>query len=159
MADVENIEIRLFSDNDLCDFTDMFCTYFRNDFMIEISDNQVKELCSEIAEKSISGIIMLDILLHDEKMIGFVCYQIDSSYSDWCEREGWGLIREIYVKQTKRGRGFGLRLVTHAEKILYSKGVEHIYLTSDEAGSFWSSCGYNKTGKVSYINHDPIYEK
>lgn len=156
---LENIEIRPYNNNDLCDFIEMFCTYFRSDFKFEISDHEAKELCTEIAEKSISGAIQLDMLLVDKEMLGFICYQIDSPNSDWCEREGWGLIREIYINQTMRGRGLGLKLVTHAEKILYEKGVEHIYLTSDEAGSFWSSCGYKKTGKVSSINHDPIYEK
>lgn len=155
----ENAEIRSFCNNDLCDFTEMFCTYFRNDFKIEISDNKVEKLCSEIAESSISGIIPLDILLLDGKMVGFVCYQIDTPHSDWCEREGWGFIREIYVNQALRGNGLGTKLVTHAEKILYTKEVEHIYLTSDESGGFWNSCGYMNTGKVSDINHDPIYEK
>lgn len=155
----ENVEIRSFCINDLCDFTEMFCTYFRNDFKIEISDNKVEESCSEIAKNSVSGVIPLDMLLIDGKIVGFISYQIDTPYSDWCEREGWGFIREIYVNQTLRGKGLGQRLVTHAEKILYNNGVDHIYLTSDEAGKFWGSCEYKKTGKVSDINHDPIYEK
>jgi len=45
--------------------------------------------------------------LLDDKIIGFVNYQIDTLDSDWCEREGWGFIREIYVDKTLRGKGLG----------------------------------------------------
>lgn len=155
----ENTVIRSFCNNDLQNFIEMFCSYFRNDFKIEISDKKAEEICAKIVESSISGVVPLDLLLLDGKTVGFICYQIDTPHSDWCEREGWGFIREIYVNQTLRGKGLGLKLVTHAEKILYANGAEHIYLTSDESESFWYSCGYKKTGKVSEYNHDPIYEK
>jgi len=157
--EILKIEIRPFIYNDLNDFIEMFCAYFRSDFKYEISDHEAEELCSEIAKQSLFGIIKLDLLIIDEKISGFICYQIDTHKSDWCEREGWGLIREIYIKHTLRGKGLGLKLVSHAEKNLYNKGVERIYLTSNEASGFWSSCGYKKTGKVSSINHEPIYEK
>ncbi len=156
---VGNIEIRSFCNNDFYAFTEMFSTYFRSDFNFEIIDNKVEKLCSKIAESLTSGITLLDMLLLDGKMVGFVSYQIDTPHSDWCEREGWGFIREIYVDQTLRGKGLGQRLVTHVEKNLYAKGIEHIYLTSDEGGEFWNSCGYKETGEVSDINHDPIYQK
>lgn len=155
----EKIEIRSFSSGDLNSFTEMFCTYFRNDFKFAISDDKAEIICSKIAESSISGVVPLDLLLLDEKIVGFVCYQIDTPHSDWCEREGWGFIREIYVNQTLRGKGFGTKLITHAEKVLYDNDVEHIYLTSDGSENFWNSCGYKKTGKVSEHNHNPIYEK
>ena len=156
---VKNVKIRRFCINDLYDFKNMFCNYFRKDFKIQIPDNKVDEICLKISENSNSEITPLDLLLIDEKIVGFISYQIDSPNSDWCEREGWGFIREIYVNPTLRGNHLGSRLVTHAEKTLYSNGAEHIYLTSDEAGIFWLSCGYIKTDKVSDINHDPIYEK
>jgi len=155
----ENIEIRSFYNDDLGVFTDMFGDYFRNDFKFEISNNKLEKLCSEIAESAISGITSLDMLLLDGKTAGFICYQIDTPNSDWCEREGWGFIREVYVNKNLRGKGLGLRLVAHAEKVLYTKGAAHIYLTSDESGGFWNSCGFKETGRVSEINHDPIYEK
>jgi ribosomal protein S18 acetylase RimI-like enzyme len=155
----KSIEIRSFCNNDLCDFTEMFCAYLGNDFNMAISDDKAVKICSKIAETSVSGVTPLDMLLLDGKISGFVCYQVDTPHSDWCEREGWGFIREIYVNQAFRGKGLGLKLVAHAEKILYAKGVEHIYLTSDESEKFWDLCGYKKTGKVSDINHDPIYEK
>ncbi len=156
---LERFEIRPFYSNDMCDFREMFCTYFRNDLKLEIADNEVEPVCTKIADSMISGIISLDILRVDGKSVGFICYQIDKPDSDWCERDGWGNIREIYINCCMRRKGFGAILVAHAEKILYGKGVEHIYLTSDAADEFWDSCGYKKTGKVCDINLSTIYEK
>lgn len=156
---IENIEIRPFCKKDLCDFKEMFCTYFRDDFKIEIEDNKAEALCLGMADSSMSGITSLDMLLDSGKLAGFIYYQIDNPKSNWCEREGWGFIREVYINRSLRGKGLGAKLAAHAEKVLYAKGAEDIYLTSDEAGEFWSLCGYKETGKVSGINHDPIYEK
>lgn len=158
----ENIDIRPFGSNDLAAFTEMFCIYFRNDLNIEITDNEAEKVCSKIARYSISGIISLDVLFYDRKMAGFIIYQIDTPSSDWCKREGWGFIREIHVNQDLRKKGLASLLVIRAEKILYNKGVKHIYLTSDTtsmAQKFWISCGYKKTGKICEVNHCPIYEK
>ena len=156
---IENVKIRPFCNHDMCDFKEMLCTYFRNDFNMEITDNKAEALCLEIADSSISEITPLDMILVDEELVGFICYQIDNPNSDWCEREGWGFIRELYINRSMRGKGLGAKIVAHAERVLYAKGVEHIYLTSDEADAFWNLCGYKKTGIVSEINHDPIYEK
>jgi len=58
---LENTEIRPYCNDDLHGFTYIFTSYFRNDFKITISDEKVKNLCSRIAQSSISGITPLDI--------------------------------------------------------------------------------------------------
>ena len=156
---LEKIEIRQLCQNDINDFTEMFRTYFRNDLKIEITDEKLEKICNEIANYSLLEITPLDLLTINDQVAGFVIYQIDSKESNWCEREGWGFIREIYIHHSMRGKGFGSQLVVHAEKALYEKGAKHIYLTSDEAGAFWGLCGYKATGSLSNTNHDPIYEK
>lgn len=156
---IENVKIRPFSNDDLNNFKTMVSLYFRNDFKIEISDKGLDKMCNEISNNSILGISPLDMLIVNEKVSGFICYQIDSPNSDWCEREGWGFIRELFVYNNIRGTNLGQALVNHAEDVLYSKGVKNIYLTSDEGEKFWLSCGYIKTDKVSSINKDSIYEK
>jgi N-acetylglutamate synthase-like GNAT family acetyltransferase len=60
---------------------------------------------------------------------------------------------------SERNEGLGKTLVAHTEQVLYGNSVEHIYLTSDEAGGFWNLCGYVNSDKVSNLNHIPIYEK
>jgi GNAT superfamily N-acetyltransferase len=156
---LENVNIRPFCSHDLSDFKGMFCTYFRSDVKINISDQELESVCHEIADRSLSCSIYVDVLLVDEKSVGFVIYQIDNPKSDWCEREGWGFIREIYIHGSFRGNGLGAQLVAHTETALYEKGAEHIYLTCDEAAGFWNLRGYRNSGHESTINHIPIYEK
>jgi N-acetylglutamate synthase-like GNAT family acetyltransferase len=155
----EGIEIRPFNSNDMNYFKEMFRTYFRNDLKINITDNELETVTHVISASLTSNITSLDMLLFDGELIGFINYQIDHNTSDWCERESWGFIREFYITNNMRRKGFGTKLVAHTEKVLYEKGAEHIYLTTDESDEFWSSCGYKKSGKVSDINHSIIYEK
>ncbi|SHO54019.1 GNAT family N-acetyltransferase [Anaerocolumna xylanovorans] len=156
---MENIEIRSFNNGYMQYFIKMFTKYFRNDFKIEITEKEICKACTEIGEFSISGTSTLDLLFLNEEPVGFIFFQIDTPQSNWCEREGWGFIREIYIDPVFRKSGLGARLISHAEKNLYSNGVRNIYLTSDSNETFWDSLGYKKTDEVSTINHDPIYEK
>lgn len=156
---MNKIHIRSYKPDDLKDFTSMFSTYFRDDFKFDISDAKVNTLCGDITRDVQSGILYLDLLIVDGESAGFANYQIDSSKSDWCEKEGWGFIREVYIHKKYRGRKFGNELVNYIEERLHEKGVDKIYLTSDETGKFWSDCGYKETGETSRINKDPIFEK
>lgn len=154
-----NVVISPICDNERSCFRDMFATYFREDLKIDISDDQADEICSDIIHKALEGVTSLDIMSVDGEAAGFIFYQIDSPDSDWCERPGWGFIREIFIKYKLRGMGLGSDFVTHTEQKLYHKGAERIYLTSDESGTFWTICGYVQSEDVSRINHCPIYEK
>lgn len=140
-------------------FIKMFTKYFRDDFKIEITEEEIFKECSRMAEFSISEVSTLDLLFIEEEPVGFIYFQIDTPQSNWCEREGWGFIREIYIEPILRKSGFGARLISHAEERLYSRGAKNIYLTSDNNNTFWKSLGYNNTDEVSTINHDLIYEK
>lgn len=156
---LKKVEIYPYRNIDKADFIRMFCTYFRTDFKYDISDKKSEELCNNIANSVMAGVTALDMLAVNGELVGFISYQIDSQKSDWCEREGWGFIREVYISYIMRRKGIGSILVDHAEMVLYDKGTKHIYLTSDEAGEFWRSCGYTETQSLSTINHDTIYEK
>ncbi len=156
---MKNIEIRPFHNGDIQAFIKMFTKYFRDDFKIEITEKAICKECNAIGESSIAKISSLDLLFLDEEPVGFIYYQIDTSQSNWCEREDWGFIREIYIEPDFRKSGLGTKLILHAEENLYSNGTRNLYLTSDNNDTFWKSLGYNKTDKISTINHDPIYEK
>lgn len=95
----------------------------------------------------------------EEKVAGFINYQIDTKESDWCEKEGWGLIREIAIGKNMRKNGLGKRLVLSTEKKLKKLGAKNIYLTSDEAKDFWLNCEYLDSGEYSKVNGDNIYIK
>jgi len=153
-----NITIKQYTVNDLETLTEMFKTYFRDDFEMKISDEGAKKMCRQISDDILNGIVDLDLLKHDDKTIGFINYQIDSKRSDWCEREGWGFIRELYIKKNHRGKKFASALVKHAIDTFKEAGVKDIYLTSDDMKEFWLSCGFQATDKISNLNKDPIFE-
>ncbi len=156
---VQNKEIRPYSCNDFASFTEMFGSYSRDDFKIELTDQQCTKVCTRIIDSAMAGISALDLLYVNHKAVGFIWFQIDSPSSDWNERESWGFIRELYIDASLRRSNLGKTLVEHAEAVLQAKAINSIYLTSDEAELFWIASGYYKTDQISTINHDPIYEK
>ena len=156
---VQNKEIHSYSNNEFASFTEMFGSYSRDDFKIELTDQQCTKVCTRIIDSASAGISALDLLFVDHRAVGFIWFQIDSPSSDWNEREGCGFIREVYIDASLRRSSLGKTLVEHAEAMLQANNVPSIYLTSDESELFWVACGYRKTDLTSTINHDPIYEK
>lgn len=154
-----NEEIESFEESDYESFVNMFNSYFLDDFKIELEHSKIREICLDIMERAKKQVIFLDLMRINNKSIGFIMYQIDSPESDWCQKEGFGFIREMYIDKGLRSQGLGKLLVAHAEKFLKYKNVEQIYLTSDNGGLFWNQCGYKITNKVGYRNEDPIYIK
>lgn len=159
LVNSEKLIIRPYIESDLKIFVDMFYRYFNEDFKIEMDKNKAEKICKMIGQNSLDGITPLDMFFVDDKVAGFICYQVDSENSDWCERPGWGFIREIYIRKNMRGQGYAKKIISHTEDKIRSMGAKNIYLTSDESEAFWIARGYKKTGAISSINHDPIYEK
>lgn len=95
--ELKKVEIRPYRHIDMADFIRMFSTYFRTDFKYDISDKKSEELCNKIADSVMTGVTALDMLAVNGELVGFISYQIDSQKSDWCEREGCGFIREMYI--------------------------------------------------------------
>lgn len=153
-----NIKIKSFEEFYYKSFVNMFYAYFLHDFNIELQYSQVEEICLDIIEMVKKRIIFLDLLTINNEARGFVIYQIDSPKSDWCRKEGFGFIREVYIERELREKGLGGSLIAHVERILKDKNVEQIYLTSDNE-TFWSKCGFIKTDEIGYKNQEPIYVK
>lgn len=156
---MESIVIRNYQYNDFKSFRNLFYSYFNNDFRIEISMEQAEDICRRIIESTKKKITSLEIITKDLVMIGFCIYQVDSTLSDWCEKEGWGCIREFFIVDDERDKGYGKKLIMSIESKLKELGAEKCYLTSDEAGSFWIKCGYLDSGENSVGNSDLIYTK
>lgn len=104
-----------------------------------------EKVCNLILDQWRRGIVQIALAFWESEPIGFAIYQIDSPASDWCQREGWGFIREFAVIPSYRGRGYGRILATYVERDLYAQGAPHIYLTADDAINFWRACGYTDT--------------
>lgn len=154
----KNIEIKPFEDFEFKFFVNMFYSYFLNELNLELQYLQIEEVCLNIVETVKKGVVFLDLLKIENEPKGFIIYQIDSPESDWCQKEGFGFIREVFVERELRGQGLGRFIVTHVENVLRNKNVNIIYLTSDN-GTFWSKCGYEKTCETGYKNQEPIYIK
>jgi len=152
-------EIRKYTESDYNAFKDMFSEYFLKDFKINMKAEELENVCTDITRYVHAGIQFLDLSIQNDVPKGFVIYQIDSSKSDWCEKEGYGFIREVFVVPDARKYGIGRRLVMHAEEKLYELMALRIYLTSDESGDFWHAMGYCESGEISTINNDPIFIK
>lgn len=153
------IKILSYSPDKYNKFRSNFMRYFREDIKLCLNDSQFDEICGEIVQMADKGIISVDILLEEDEMIGFIIYQIDSPLSDWCEKEGFGFIRELYIQPERRLKGLGASLVTNAQNSLIQTGVTNIYLTSDSSRDFWFKMGYRANGTISAINKDPIWIK
>ena len=152
-------EIRKYTESDYNAFRDMFNEYFLKDLKIYITAKELENICVDITRSVHTGILFLDLPIQNDIPKGFIIYQIDSSKSDWCEKEGYGFIREVFVVPDARKYGIGRRLVMHAEEKLYELMALRIYLTSDESGDFWHAMGYCESGEISTINNDPIFIK
>lgn len=105
-----------------------------------------------------AGIICIDLATESEDIIGFSVYQIDRPESDWCQRPGWGFIREFYIVPAFRKSGTGRKLALHTEKALRAMGAQRLYLTSDSAIPFWRKCGWTLSEEVC-SNEQQILEK
>lgn len=92
--------------------------------------------------------IHVAVAVENDKPIGFSVYQIDTPESDWCKRPGWGFIREFYVIPERRRIGLGTTLAQYTEGSLHSLGATKLYLTADNAISFWQKCGWKLTDEI-----------
>ena len=110
------MDIKKYSDCESANFKKMMNACFSEDYRIPLTEDQLVELCENIKRSVIDCIVSLDLLYKDSKPIGFINYQVDSLQSDWCEKEGYGCIRELYISRNFRSRGYGKILLYHAEK-------------------------------------------
>ena len=140
-------------------FKGMLNVCFNKDYGIPLSNQQLEELCAKIIQSVGNGITFLYLILVDGEAKGFIHYQIDTTKSDWCEKENWGCIRELYISDDVRGKGYGKILVAQAENELWKLSTLGIYLTTDDTLDFWIKLGYNDTGGICNKNNGNILSK
>ena len=87
----------------------------------------------------------------DEKVIGFCCTRI---YSSFCYSVRYAEINEIYVDDSFQHKGIGTALLTYAEEYLKDNNIVNIQLfTGGEnfsAQTFYEKNGYEKTNEIMY---------
>jgi len=156
-----NMEIRTYHSADFDAFAQMVGVCWIEDYKETLNSNPPVEMCNAMVQSANDGIMHIDLLCLDDSPIGFIMYQIDSPKSDWCEKEGYGCIREMYIHKDYRKKGYGKVLVAHAENELKKLSAQHIYLTADDDNSiaFWLRVGYADTGEVCDKNNGNILIK
>lgn len=132
---------------------------FTNDYAMNLRTKDIREkVCPHFLRLDTESVSPLLLALDDGDPVGFLIYQVDSQGSDWCERPGWGFIRECYVTPARRRSGVAAELVRAAEQRLSSDGITDAYLTSDDAIRFWEACGWSRS-EVIARNSGVILEK
>ena len=150
-------EIRKYTKTDYDVFKEMFIRYFTEDLNVFGTDEEFDKVCKDIDSYTEAQLIFLDLLFENGIEKGFHIYHVDSKVSDWCEKEGYGMIRELYIAPEARKKGCARNLLILAEKHLKNLSVPAIYLTADkDAESFWIKMGYHDSGEICLKNKQKI---
>ncbi len=130
-------------------FEEMLVEYFLVDLQGDIPEDIIRnKLLDHILHYVENHIVYLAVAGTADNPIGFSIYQIDNPKSDWCKKPGWGFIREFYIRREYRGCGNGKLLAAYTEQQLRILGASQLYLTSDDAVSFWTHCGWHNTHEM-----------
>lgn len=140
-------------------FVSMMTACFTEDYALDLTVADVRHKVSphflELDAREISPILLA---FRDGAPVGFAIYQIDSPRSDWCERVGWGFVRECYVVPEARRVGVATQLIRAVERRLTESGATDAYLTADDAVEFWEALGWQRTDVVAK-NEGIVLEK
>ena len=97
------------------------------------------------------------VALCGEETVGFIQLQQISFESSFFE-ESSGFVREFWINNAYRGKGYGKKLLSLAEE--YFRGtVSRIILTTDTAEGFYLKMGYVKAKGITAKNKDDVYVK
>ena len=108
----------------------------------------------------LSGLLSIDLINEDGVYAGFIIYQTDDAGADWCLKEGWGDVRELYILPALRRRGLGKFILYTAEMKLKESGVDKSYaLPAEGSEEFFVNCGYKKTEEYNEDLEAFVYEK
>lgn len=130
-------------DDTLGEFGKLFTDYYAE---LGCDDDCAHLLGEYIVPDLKAGLIRIDYMTENGEPAGFCIYQTDGIENDWNFKEGWGDIREIYVKREKRRQGLGRFLLLTAEMKLRESNVNAAYaLPAEGSEPFFSACGYKKT--------------
>lgn len=144
-------------------FRNMFLYYFTKECGVEYDIDKLREnLVDGYILKSFErGETFIDVAKKQDKVVGFIIYQINSKERGDEERLGSGYIAEFYVDSEYRRFGLGSLLLQNAEKTMKALGVNDVYLTSvDQEGVkiFYEKNGYINTHQIA-DNDQEIFEK
>lgn len=103
----------------------------------------------------------LELCYHQEQLIGFAFYAVDTGGIKNILEGGYGYIMEFYVRPQFRKSGYGRAMFRHIETTFARHGAEFMYLTPQEGSGekFWHALGFADSGKNDPDNHKSIFIK
>lgn len=138
-------------------FEKLFAAYYEELGCEEDSAHLVEEY---VIPDLLAGLLQAEMLYDDGTPVGFVIRQIDDIDNEWCFREGWGDIRELYIVPSLRRQGLGKFLLYTAEMKLKEAGADKAYcLPAAGTEGFFTACGYQKTDEYDDEFDCYVYEK
>ncbi len=144
-------------DNRMADFEPLFKAYYEE---LDCDADAQETIDACVLPDVLAGMIFVDIIYEDDVPCGFAIRQIDTMDNDWCWREGWGDIREMYISPASRRKGLGKFLLFTEEMKLREAGAKEAYcLPVEEAEPFFAACGYVKTDQYDSDTDCYVFEK
>ncbi len=134
-------------------FQRVFKMYFQ-EFGINVRDwdGLFEEMNSE---EKIEALLCLE---QDGEVIGFIQYQFIQLAHSFFE-EKLGFIREFWIDNEHREKGYGTSLLKKTEDYFKEKGIHKTILTSDTEEEFFVKRGYKKDESINAKNNDNVYIK
>lgn len=153
----EKITVRPIAESDYPSFRSLFIDYFNE---LDCEDDPEctfdEFLLPDLKAESFS----VAVAEADGTLVGFVIYQIDELIGEWHFKDGWGDVREIFVRFEFRERGIGSRLLNYAEAALKGEGAEGVYLLPvEECEDYFLHRGYKDCGEVCKALVTKVFQK
>lgn len=151
------IKVYPLRDNSLPHFLQLFKAYYA-----ELGcDDDAEHILDEYVVPDVkAGLVRAELLDDENGACGFILYQTDAIDNEWCRKEGWGDIREIYIRPNRRRKGLGKFLLYTAEMKLSESGTTKAYaLPAESSEKFFSACGYSDSGETDCELDCPVFIK
>lgn len=139
---------------------DMLITDFKNPVFQAMFKNYFAEIGMEIKDwdglwEEMNGQEIENlayIRTCDKEPAGFIQFTA-VTFESWFFKEKAGFIREFWVSEKFRGKGFGTELLLLAEKYFKDKGINRVLLTAEEnEQEFYINRGYSISGSIEAKN-------
>ena len=134
-----------------------FIELFGNNTEVNMTDKEILEAFEYFKNGMVNELYWIYFCSLDNEIIGFVIAQIDTPEKDWCQKQGWGFIREFFINLPYRKKGYAKLMCKFIEDIFIQNKANKAYITSDD--ELWEKLGYKYLGEIDKITKQKIFIK
>ncbi len=136
-------------------FQNAFKTYFKEiGIKVEHWDKLFYEMNNDLHGKNYAYVKENDA----EESIGFIQFTA-LDVSSWFFNTKVGFVREFWIDNRYRGKGYGTELLSLAEKFFKQNDLLVSVLTTDTADEFYRKRGYTRAKGIMSENGLPVFIK